>query len=58
LAEPHLDAKDYQTLSVIVPVFNERGTVAEIIRRVRAVEVPLSVEVIVVDDGQGLGCSQ
>jgi glycosyltransferase involved in cell wall biosynthesis len=55
LAEPHLDAKDYQTLSVIVPVFNERGTVAEIIRRVRAVEVPLSVEVIVVDDGSSDG---
>ena len=55
MAEPHLDAKDYQTLSVIVPVFNERGTVAEIIRRVRAVEVPLSVEVIVVDDGSSDG---
>ncbi len=41
----------YRTLSVIVPVFNERGTVAEIIRRVRSVEVPLDVEVVVVDDG-------
>jgi hypothetical protein len=26
---------DYTTLSVIVPVFNERATVAEIIRRIR-----------------------
>jgi glycosyltransferase involved in cell wall biosynthesis len=41
----------YQTLSVIMPVFNERATVAEIIRRVRAVEVPLTLQVIVVDDG-------
>jgi glycosyltransferase involved in cell wall biosynthesis len=34
-----------------VPVFNERSTVAEAIRRVRAVDVGLDVEVIVVDDG-------
>ena len=38
-------------LSVIVPVYNERNTVAEILRRIRAVEVSLEVEVIVVDDG-------
>jgi glycosyltransferase involved in cell wall biosynthesis len=38
-------------LSVIVPVYNERNTVAEILRRIRAVDVPLQVEVIVVDDG-------
>ena len=31
---------DYSTLSVIMPVFNERSTVAEIIRRMRAVEIP------------------
>ena len=41
----------YKTMSVIMPVFNERTTVAEIIRRVRAVEVPLTVDVVVVDDG-------
>jgi glycosyltransferase involved in cell wall biosynthesis len=41
----------YRLLSVIVPVYNERNTVAEILRRIRAVEVPLQVEVIVVDDG-------
>ncbi len=38
-------------LTVIVPVFNERTTVAEVLRRVRAVELPLEREVIVVDDG-------
>jgi glycosyltransferase involved in cell wall biosynthesis len=42
---------DYRRLSVIVPVFNERATIAEIIRRVRTVSVPLQVEVLVVDDG-------
>jgi glycosyltransferase involved in cell wall biosynthesis len=41
----------YSLLSVIVPVYNERPTVAEVIRRIRAVDVPVDVEVIVVDDG-------
>jgi glycosyltransferase involved in cell wall biosynthesis len=36
-------------LSVVMPVFNERTTVEEIIRRVLA--VPLRIELIVVDDG-------
>jgi glycosyltransferase involved in cell wall biosynthesis len=48
---PHLEPMDYQTLSVIVPVFNERATVAEIIRRVRHAPVPLVIDLIVVDDG-------
>ena len=41
----------YRTLSVIMPVYNERSTVGEMIRRVRAVELPLALELIVVDDG-------
>ena len=45
----------YRLLSVIVPVFNERVTVAEIIRRIRAVDVPVEVEIIVVDDGSSDG---
>jgi glycosyltransferase involved in cell wall biosynthesis len=44
-------ARRYSLLSVIVPVFNERSTVAEVIRRIRAVRLPVDVEVIVVDDG-------
>jgi glycosyltransferase involved in cell wall biosynthesis len=36
-------------LSVVMPVYNERGTIHEIIRRVLA--VPVRVELIVVDDG-------
>ena len=47
--------RDYRLLSVIVPVYNERVTVAEIIRRIRAVDVPVDVEVIVVDDGSSDG---
>ncbi len=41
----------YSLLSVVVPVYNERPTVAEVIRRIRAVDLPVDVEVIVVDDG-------
>jgi glycosyltransferase involved in cell wall biosynthesis len=40
-------------LSVVMPVFNERETIAEIIARVLA--VPLRIELIVVDDGSGDG---
>ena len=36
---------------MIMPVYNERATVAEIIRRMRAVELPVMLQVIVVDDG-------
>jgi glycosyltransferase involved in cell wall biosynthesis len=46
---------EHTLLSVIVPVFNERSTVAEVIRRIRAVELPLDIEVIVVDDGSSDG---
>jgi glycosyltransferase involved in cell wall biosynthesis len=49
------DVPDYRLLSVIVPVFNERNTVAEIIRRMRAVELPIDREIIVVDDGSSDG---
>ncbi len=44
-------APQYRSLSVIVPVYNERATVAEIIRRMRAVSIPLALDIIVVDDG-------
>ncbi len=46
-----VDSTDYRTLSVIVPVFNERNTVGEVVRRMRRVEVPLEIEIVVVDDG-------
>jgi glycosyltransferase involved in cell wall biosynthesis len=37
------------SLSVVMPVYNERGTVEEIVRRVN--EVPLKIELVCVDDG-------
>ncbi len=47
--------RTYETLTVITPVYNERTTVAEVIRRIRAVELPLVLQVIVVDDGSSDG---
>ena len=47
----------YKTLSVIVPVFNERVTVAEIVRRMRRVEIPLDLEIVMVDDASWDGTS-
>jgi len=40
-------------LSVIVPVYNERNTVVEVVRRMRSVELPDGIEreIIVIDDG-------
>jgi glycosyltransferase involved in cell wall biosynthesis len=40
---------DEVTLSVVIPAYNEIGTAETLLRRVR--EVPLRIEVIVVDDG-------
>jgi glycosyltransferase involved in cell wall biosynthesis len=40
-------------LSVVMPVYNERETVEEIIRRVLA--VPVRIQLVVVDDGSGDG---
>ena len=41
----------YSKLSVIVPVYNERNTVVEIVRRMRAVQLDVDLEIILVDDG-------
>ena len=39
---------DTLTLSVVIPVYDERATIQEILRRVRA--VPIKTQIIVVDD--------
>ncbi|HTT86401.1 MAG TPA: glycosyltransferase family 2 protein [Acidimicrobiales bacterium] len=55
MTELERPASGYKSLSVIVPVYDERTTVAEILRRIRAVSLPLDLEVVVVDDGSSDG---
>ncbi len=42
-------------LSIVIPVFNEKQTVEEILRRVLAVDIGIPKEVIVIDDGSSDG---
>jgi glycosyltransferase involved in cell wall biosynthesis len=45
-------------LSIIIPAYNERNTIKEILRRVRAVDLgEIAKEIIVVDDGSTDGTS-
>ncbi len=43
-------------LSVIIPVYNEKATIEEILKRV--LEVPIEKEIIIVDDGSTDGTSE
>jgi glycosyltransferase involved in cell wall biosynthesis len=45
------DSTRFSKLSVIVPVYDERNTVVEIVRRMRAVDLPVDLEIVIVDDG-------
>lgn len=45
-------------LSVIIPVFNEKSTVAEVIDKVSGIDLPLDKEIIVVDDGSNDGTAE
>lgn len=45
------DSVRFSKLSVIVPVYDERNTVVEIVRRMRAVDLPVDLEIVIVDDG-------
>jgi len=54
-AETRGAASRYRKLSVIVPVFNERNTLAEIVRQMRAVDLPVEREIVIVDDGSDDG---
>ncbi len=45
----------YKLLSIIIPVYNERSTITEVIERVSAVDLPIEKEIIVVDDASSDG---
>jgi glycosyltransferase involved in cell wall biosynthesis len=42
-------------LSIIIPVFNERNTIEEVIQRVREIDVGMEKEIVIVDDGSNDG---
>ncbi len=50
------EAGDRPKLSVVIPVYNERATIEEVLRRVSA--VPIDKEIIVVDDGSDDGTAE
>lgn len=45
-------------LSVVIPVYNERATLSEIVRRCRAVELSCEKEIVIVDDGSTDGSAE
>ncbi len=42
-------------LSILIPVYNERHTIRQVLEKVRAVPFPVSREIVVVDDGSSDG---
>ena len=47
-----------RTLSIVIPVYNEKDTLAECVQRVLSVEVPLERELILIDDASTDGTDQ
>ncbi|MGI8774143.1 MAG: glycosyltransferase family 2 protein [Actinomycetota bacterium] len=45
------DSKDQATLTVIMPVYNEAATLRQALDRLLKTELPVSLQVVVVDDG-------
>ena len=45
-------------LSIIVPVYNEAGTVRQVIERLLTIDLPVAREIVVVDDGSTDGTPQ
>ena len=43
-------ANGFHKFSIVIPVFNERETLCDIVKQVQAVELPLQKEIILVDD--------
>src|SRR5690606_26582910 len=44
------------SLTIVMPVYNERDTLRTALDRLLAVEMPLPTEIMVVDDGSTDGC--
>lgn len=54
----HDRTRTYRTLSIVIPCFNERATLAAVLERVAAAPVALRKEIIVVDDGSTDGSAE
>lgn len=48
----------FKLLTVIIPVYNEKSTIAEVIKKVSAIKLPLEIEIIVIDDGSNDGTTE
>jgi glycosyltransferase involved in cell wall biosynthesis len=46
-----LPAIEYKTLTVLMPVYNEEATVKKIVTKCLGVELPVKVDLVIVDDG-------
>lgn len=46
-----MQTKEENKLSIIIPVYNEKGTIREIIKKIEQVHFPIPKEIIIVDDG-------
>ena len=51
MRERTLPPVEYKSLTVLMPVFNEQATVKEIVSRCLLVDLPLQVDLVIVDDG-------
>lgn len=50
---------DARTLTIVIPAYNEAGTIAPVVERVKQADTaPLAKEIIVVDDGSKDGTSE
>lgn len=45
-------------LSILIPVYNERRTIAEAVRRARTVDLPVDREILIIDDGSTDGTGE
>lgn len=51
-------SKEIEKISIIIPVFNERNTLQEVVRRCRSADLPCPREILIVDDGSTDGSDQ